>query len=127
MTAFSIVSMSCDESAGSFAIGAMSPLARNIGGEPARKCRSDALLLISTRRRLSIFSSARPPLTAGCEAGAAGVGRLSTPGAAAGVGIAEDTGEELTVGVKPSGGTGDGSVFGDPARWASMRAEILPF
>src|SRR5256885_5760146 len=103
----------------------MTPLARRRGGEPARRCRSDALLVIRTRSRPSIFSSARPPFTAGCDATeAAGVGRLSMRGAAAGVGAAGEMGEPgAEVEVKPTGGIADGFVFGaHPAGLASIRA-----
>src|SRR6266404_7373728 len=62
ITAFNITSMSSEVRTASPGIGAISPLARSSGGEPERKCRSDALLLTSVRRRVSILSSARLPV-----------------------------------------------------------------
>jgi hypothetical protein len=119
--------MSSEVSTGSFGIGAISPLARSIGGEPARRCRSDALLLTSVRSRVSILSSARLP-DAATAAGFAIVvsGRaVSTRGAAAATcatGVGEGAG----------GAAGfDGAVLGlvpfvdAPFGW--IRATIFPF
>src|SRR6476646_450429 len=122
--------MSSEESTGSFATGMMSPLARRSGGEPARRCRSDALLETRARSRLSIFSSARLPPRDDCaaEAAAAGAGRAS-PREGAGDGAA-GVGIEMAadVGVKPAtDGTADGFVFGEAAVAGAMRAPIFPF
>src|SRR2546423_2108957 len=54
--------MSSELRRGSLEIDEISPLARSIGGEPARRWRSDALLLIRMRRRVSSLSSARFPV-----------------------------------------------------------------
>src|ERR1700682_5300259 len=84
--------MSSEVSTASPGIGAISPRARSIGGAPARRCRSDALLLTSVRRRVSILSSARLPdaVTAGgltiVDSGRAASTRGAAGAAATGVG-----------------------------------------
>jgi len=80
----------------------------------------------SARSRLSIFSNARLPLIDDCEGVATGVGRASareeTAAGAAGAGI--EPSDEL--GVKPTGGTAAGFVFGEAAVAGAMRAPIFP-
>ena len=112
MTVASIASISSELRTGSLAIGSISPLARSIGGEPARRCRSDAFLLTSVRNSVSIRSSARLPVEV-TEASALGA---STLGATTFGGSATDC-VPLVPGCAPL-------VARD---LGSMRAEILPF
>src|SRR3954468_9879181 len=97
-------------------IGAISPLARSIGGELARRCRSDALLPTSARRRVSIRSNAGLPralvVDAWVTVGSEREG-LVRGAAAGGAGAAACAGVGLSLGA--------------PAARGSIRAAIFPF